>query len=42
MLYSCINNIKWNENRLAIVNMTLPPLWITNTLNSYEPAVNIK
>lgn len=40
MLYSCMNNTKWNEIRLAMVNMTSPPLWKITTLNGFESAVD--
>ncbi|PLR34666.1 hypothetical protein CYR55_14795 [Chimaeribacter californicus] len=40
MLYSCMNNTKWNEIRQAMVNMASPPLWKTTSLNGYESAVD--
>lgn len=40
MLYSCMNNTKWNEIRLAMFNIALPPLWKTTSLNGPESAVD--
>ncbi|QGY32443.1 DUF6678 family protein [Pantoea cypripedii] len=40
MLYSCMNNTKWNEIRLAMVGMASPPLWKTTSLNGYKSAVD--
>lgn len=40
MLYSCMNDTKWNEIRLAMVNMTSPPLWKTTSLDGYGSAVD--
>lgn len=40
MLNSCMNNTKWNEIRMAMVNMTSPPLWKTTSLNGYESAAD--
>ncbi|TPG53734.1 DUF6678 family protein [Ewingella americana] len=36
MHYSCMNNTKWDEIRLAMVNMSSPPRWKTVTLSGYE------
>lgn len=38
MLFSCMNNTKWDEIRQAMVNMPFPPLWKTTALNGYESA----
>lgn len=40
MLYSCMNNTKWNEIRMAMVSMESPPLWKIMSLNGYESAVD--
>lgn len=40
MLYSCMNNTKWNEIRLAMVSMKSPPLWKITYLNGYQSAVD--
>lgn len=40
MFYSCMNNTKWNEIRMAMINMISPPLWKTTSLNGYESAVD--
>ncbi|MBU9824391.1 MULTISPECIES: DUF6678 family protein [Yersiniaceae] len=40
MLYSCMNNTKWNEIRLAMVGMESPPLWKMTFLNGYESVVD--
>lgn len=40
MLYSCMNNTKWNEIRVAMVSMESPPLWKVTLLNGYESALD--
>ncbi|WP_084879168.1 DUF6678 family protein [Pantoea cypripedii] len=40
MLYSCMNNTKWNEIRMAMVSIESPPLWKITFLNGYESAVD--
>ena len=40
MRYSCMNNTKWNEIRLAMVSMKSPPLWKITYINGYETAVD--
>lgn len=40
MIYSCMNNTKWNEIRLAMVSMEYPPLWKITFLNGYESTVD--
>jgi hypothetical protein len=35
-----MNKTKWNEIRLAMVNLASPPLWKTTSLNGYESAVD--
>lgn len=40
MLYSCMNNTKWNEIRLAMIAMESPPLWIITYLNGYQSMVD--
>ncbi|MGY2971247.1 hypothetical protein ACVWWU_001646 [Pantoea sp. PA1] len=40
MLYSCMNNTKWNEIRVAMVSMESPPSWKITLLNGYESAVD--
>lgn len=36
MLYSCMNNTKWDEIQGAMVNMSSSPAWKTVTLSGYE------
>lgn len=36
MLYSCMNNTKWNEIRVAMFSMESPPSWKITCLNGYE------
>lgn len=40
MLYSCMNNTKWNEIRLAMIAMESPPLWKITYLNDYQSVVD--
>lgn len=40
MLYSCMNNTKWNEIRLAMIAMESPPLWKITYLNGYQSVVD--
>lgn len=40
MLYSCMNNTKWNEIRLAMFGMESPPFWRITYLNGYESVVD--
>lgn len=40
MLYSCMNNTKWNEIRMAMVSIESSPLWKITFLNGYESAVD--
>lgn len=40
MRYSCMNNTKWDEIRLAMVTMKSPPIWKITYINGYETAVD--
>jgi len=40
MMYSCMNNTKWNEIRQAMISMASPPLWKITFLDGYESAVD--
>lgn len=40
MLYSCMNNTKWNEIRLAMHSMQSPPLWKVTSLKGYESSAD--
>ncbi|EPJ3208553.1 DUF6678 family protein [Citrobacter freundii] len=40
MLYSCMNNTKWNQLRVAMVSMQSSPLWKITFLNGNESAVD--
>lgn len=40
MIYSCMNNTKWNEIRLAMSGMKSPPFWRIMYLNGYESGVD--
>lgn len=40
MLYSCMNNTKWNQIRVAMVSMQSSPLWKITFLNGNESAVD--
>jgi len=40
MLYSCMNNTKWNEIWLAMIAMESPPLWKITYLNGHQSVVD--
>lgn len=40
MLYSCMNNTKWDKIRVAMVSMESSPLWKITFLNGNESAVD--
>lgn len=40
MLYSCMNNTKWDQIRVAMVSMESSPLWKIIFLNGNESAVD--